>query len=175
MRSEADEAKIQSFMAAVGRRVTGAGAIYLAGGATAVLHGWRAMTIDVDIKPEPEPPGLFEALAAIKHEQDINVELASPDQFIPAVPGWRERSRFIAQHGPVEFFHYDPYGQALAKLQRRHDRDLRDVRSMLNAGMIRSRQLRDLFAQIEPRLIRFPAIDPAAFRAAVQRFYDENR
>jgi hypothetical protein len=175
VRSEADKSKIEAFMSAVGKRVTGGGTIYLTGGATAVLHGWRTMTIDVDIKPEPEPPGLFEALAILKEEVDINVELASPDQFIPALPGWRERSLFIAQHGAVQFYHYDFYAQALAKLQRGHDRDLHDVKSMLKAGLIRPSQLQEIFAQIEPQLIRYPAIDPATFRAALDRFCDENR
>lgn len=134
------------------------------------------MTIDVDIiKPNPEPRGLFEAIAAVKNELDINVELASPDHFIPAIPGWRERSLFIAQHGPVKFFHYDPYGQALAKLQRGHDRDLRDVRSMLKSGLVRREQLPEMFRQIEPDLIRYPALDPASFRAAVEIFCDENK
>jgi len=162
-------------MAALGNRVFGEGCIYLAGGATAVLHDWRPMTIDVDLKPDPEPAGLFEALALLKDELDINVELACPDQFIPAIPGWRERSRFIAQHGRLRFFHYDPYGQALSKLQRRHERDVRDVHSMLQSGMIETGRLLELFAQIEPQLIRYPAIDPASFRAAVTAFCHETR
>ncbi len=45
MRSEANRQKIEAFMAALGKRVLGEGSIYLTGGATAVLHGWRAMTI----------------------------------------------------------------------------------------------------------------------------------
>ncbi len=175
MRSEASKAKIEDFMAAVGKRVAGEGSIYLAGGATAVLHGWRLMTIDVDIKPDPEPAGLFEALAVLKNELDINVELACPDQFIPAVPGWRERSLFIGQHGAIQFFHYDPYGQALSKLQRGHERDFLDVRSMLKAGMIQKERLWEFFGRIEPQLIRYPAIEPSVFRAAVKNFCDENR
>jgi hypothetical protein len=174
MRSEADAAKIESFMATLGRRVAGEGSIYLAGGATAVLHGWRPMTIDVDLKPDPEPPGLFEALAVLKDELDINIELACPDQFIPAISGWRERSLFIGQFGAISFFHYDPYGQALSKLQRRHERDLHDVQSMLGAGMIQTGRLQKLFLQIEPQLIRYPAIDPATFRAVVEAFCHEN-
>lgn len=162
-------------MAALGEKVRGKGRIYLTGGATAVLHGWRPMTIDIDIKPEPEPAGLFEAIASLKNELDINVELASPDQFIPALPRWQERSLFIAAHGPVEFFHYDPHGQALAKLQRGHERDLLDVRSLLRDGLVQMDRLCEFFQLIEPQLIRFPAIDPAAFRAAVARFSDENR
>lgn len=170
MRAETDSSKLTEFMVQLGRRVTGAGCIYLAGGATALLHGWREATIDVDIKPDPEPDGLFEAIAMLKEELDINVELASPDDFIPAVPGWRERSLFIARHGLLEFFHYDPYGQALSKLQRGHERDLGDVRAMVKRGLVETRRLRDSFARIEPALVRYPAIDPASFRAAVEEF-----
>ena len=175
MRAETDLAKLQAFMVALGKQVRGAGRIYLTGGATALLHGWREMTIDVDLKPDPEPPGLFEALAVLKDQLDINVKLASPDDFIPAIPGWRERSLFIAQHGGVKFFHYDPYGQTLAKLQRGHDRDARDVQAMLKSGLVRVDRLGEMFRQIEPQLIRYPAIDPASFRAAVQKFCDENK
>ena len=57
MRADADQGKIERFMTALGERVTGAGNIYLTGGATAVLRHWRSMTVDVDIKPDPEPPG----------------------------------------------------------------------------------------------------------------------
>jgi hypothetical protein len=65
---------------------------------------------------------------------------------------------------------YDPYGQALSKLQRRHARDLLDVKSMLRDGLIRLGSLREMFDQIEPALIRYPAVDPASFRAAVEDF-----
>src|SRR5438477_8953745 len=127
MRGETDKTKLQRFMVALGERVRGDGTIFLTGGATAVLFNWRDATIDVDIKPDPEPPGLFEAIALLKDELDINVELASPDHFIPAVPGWRERRIVIDRRGFVTFYHYDPYGQVLSKLQRRHDRDLADA------------------------------------------------
>lgn len=175
MRGQTDKTKLEAFMAALGARVRGEGAIFLTGGATAVLNNWRQTTIDVDIKPDPEPAGLFEAIAELKDELSLNVELASPDHFIPAIPGWRERSRFIARHGRVEFFHYDPYGQALSKLQRRHERDMVDVESMLQAGMIQPDRLLERFAEIEPQLIRYPAIDPASFRAAVVNFCQARR
>ena len=174
MRAETDKKKLETFMAELGKRVRGEGRIYLTGGATALLYGWRATTIDVDLKPDPEPAGLFEALAGLKDQLDVNVELASPDHFIPVLPGWRERSLFIARHGKIEFFHYDPYGQALSKLQRRHDRDLVDVRALLREGLVRVDRLRESFAQIEPELIRYPAIDSASFRTAVLEFCNEN-
>lgn len=162
-------------MSQLGRRVRGEGTIYLTGGATAVWYNWRAMTVVVDIKPDPEPAGLFEALARLKEELEINVELAAPDHFIPTLPGWRERSIFIAQHGHIRFFHYDPYSQVLSKLQRGHARDKSDVQAMLQAQLIQIDKLSQLFAQIEPQLIRYPAIDPASFRAAVEEFCNANR
>lgn len=161
-------------MRALGDRVRGEGRIYLTGGATALLYGWRETTIDIDLKPDPEPAGLFEAIAAIKDALDVNVELASPDDFIPAVPGWRERSIHIARHGLLDFFHYDPYGQALSKLQRRHDRDLVDVWALRERGVIDAERLRAMFALIEPDLIRYPAIDPGSFQESVRRFCDEH-
>jgi Nucleotidyltransferase of unknown function (DUF6036) len=170
MRSVTDKAKLEAFMVALGNQVKGEGIIYLTGGATALLQGWRSMTIDVDIKPEPEPPGFFEALAKLKNELDINIKLASPEQFIPAIPGWRERSPFIVRRGPLEFFHYDLYGQALSKWHRGHDRDLHDVKSMLQDELIRLDRLWKMFLQIEPMLIRYPAVDAAVFRSTVAEF-----
>lgn len=77
------------------------------------------------------------------------------------------------RHGLVSFFHYDPYGQVLSKVQRGHDRDLRDARSFVRAGLIDVRRLRNAFEEIEPLLIRYPAIDAASFRAAVMEFCDQ--
>lgn len=96
--------------------------------------------------------------------------MASPDQFIPALPGWRERSLLIARHGHVEFFHYDFYSQALAKLQRAHDRDLRDAHALVTRGFVQPRDLAARFRDIEPQLVRHPAIDPASFCSAVVDF-----
>ena len=66
MRAETDKAKVEAFMTALGRRVEGPGRIYFAGGATALLYGWRTSTIDIDLKADPEPPKFFEAIAILK-------------------------------------------------------------------------------------------------------------
>jgi hypothetical protein len=157
-------------MDALGRRVTSPGRIYLTGGATALLHGWRPMTVDVDMKADPEPRGLFEAIAVLKDELAVNIELACPSDFIPELPGWRERCLFIASCGKLEFYHYDPYSQALSKIERGHPRDLKDVEAMFDAGLVLPELLIALFQQIEPLLIRYPALDHASFRAAVSAF-----
>ncbi len=173
MRLPVQRQKLEALMAALGHRVTSAGRIYLTGGATALLHGWRPMTVDVDLKADPEPAGFFEAIAVLKDELAVNIELASPDDFIPALPRWRERSLFIARHGLIDFYHYDLYSQALAKLERGHARDVTDVTAMRQAGLIRPDLLFQLFLQIEPLIIRYPALDPKSFRAVVEAFCSE--
>lgn len=157
-------------MTELAARVRGPGRIYLVGGATAVLHGWRESTIDIDLKADPEPPGFFETIAALKDELLVNVELASPDQFLPELPAWRERSLFIACHGELEFFHYDPYSQALAKIERDHPRDRTDLEAFAASGLVDPAQLRQLFSKIQADLIRFPAVDAASLSDKVEKW-----
>ncbi len=51
--------KLQTLMTALGRAVKSPGRIYLTGGATALLHGWRPMTVDIELKADPEPSGFL--------------------------------------------------------------------------------------------------------------------
>jgi len=88
----------------------------------------------------------------------------------PVGPGWRERSRFIARHGEVDFFHYDFVSQALAKLARAHDRDLADAREMLARGLVTREDLREAFAAVRAGLLRFPSLDERAFAARLEAF-----
>jgi hypothetical protein len=173
MRAELDAARVRALLRALGHAARGPGRIYLTGGTTAVLEGWRTSTVDADLKMDPEPPGVFEAISRIKDELDVNVELASPDDFIPPLPGWPQRSRAIARHGAVEFYHYDDYAQALAKVERGHDRDLADVRAMIQRGLVTPAELRRLFAAIEPELIRYPAVDADVFRRKLEELLAE--
>ena len=167
MRHETNRERVEKLMAGLGRAAREPGRIYFTGGVSAVLIGWREMTMDVDLKPDPEPEGIFDALARLKEEIEINIELASPDDFIPALDGWQSRSVFIARHGWIDFFHYDFYAQALAKIERDHDRDRRDVAQMFERGLVEKDRLLDCFREIEPKLARFPAIEPRAFALRV--------
>ena len=157
-------------MRSLGAAASSEGTIYFTGGVCAVLFGWREQTIDVDLKADPEPHGFFECLPGLKDRLDINIELASPDLFIPALPGWRERSPFIARHGKVDFHHYDFYGQALAKLERDHPRDRLDVQCMVRDGLVEPDRLAVLFEEVEGNLIRFPAVDAKSLRQRVLDF-----
>jgi len=167
MRALADADRIRRFMKALGAEAHTETRVYFTGGATAVLFDWRSTTIDVDIKIVPETDTLLRAIPRIKETLNINVELASPADFIPVPPGWEERSRFIAHEGNTAFYHFDLYAQALAKVERGHTQDVDDVRTMLRLGLIESDGALRYFETIEPELYRFPAIDPPSLRRAV--------
>ena len=141
--------------------------VYATGGVTAVLFGWRETTIDVDLNIIPESDEIFRAIPLLKEQLHLNVELASPDLFIPPLPGWETRSPFIVREGRVDWHHYDPYAQALAKIERGHDRDRDDVRELLRRGLIEAAAVRAHFEAIKPALLRYPALDPEAFERKV--------
>jgi hypothetical protein len=170
MREAADADRIRRFMRALGAAAPEEGTCYLVGGGTAVLLGWRESTIDVDIELDPEQDELLRALPAIKDELRINVELASPRQFIPLPAGWEERSPSVGREGRLTFKHFDLVSQALAKVERGHAQDLEDARHLIDRGLVEAGQLRAAFDEIEPQLYRFPAIDPADFRRRVEEF-----
>lgn len=171
MRDLADEEQIERFMRALGRAAEVEGRVYLTGGATAVLHGWRASTIDVDIKVIPDRDELLRAIPRLKEELNLNVELAAPSDFIPVLDGWEERSPLIRREGRISFHHFDPVAQALAKAERGHEQDLLDVKQMIASGLVDPADARAQFDLIEPELYRFPAIDPASFRRSVEELF----
>lgn len=142
--------------------------MYLTGGATAVLEGWRPSTVDVDVRFEPDSEEPLRRIADLKEKLELNVELASPLDFLPPLEGWRERSPFRLREGNLEVFDFDPYSQALSKLERGFDLDLRDVASMVDSGLVEPRRLLELFEGIEGELFRFPAVDPAHLRREVE-------
>ena len=169
MREAVTAPRLRAFMRALAAEAREPGRIYLTGGASAVLQGWREGTVDVDLKIVPENDRLLRAIPDLKEKLHINVELASPADFVPPLRGWEERSPFIAQEGPLAFHHFDFYTQALAKLERGHRKDLDDVAAMVRDGLVDPRRLVELFEEVEDSLYRYPAIDPKALWAAVER------
>jgi hypothetical protein len=168
MRRLADRGQILLFMERLGRESLSPARVYFTGGASALLHEWRAATVDIDLRIEPDTGDVLRAIPALKEELELNVELASPGDFIPELPGWRERSPFIAREGPLSFHHYDFNAQALSKIERSHARDLVDVTAMIDRGLVLRADLLRFFQMIEPELFRYPAIHGPTFRRAVE-------
>ena len=171
MRERADETRIRALLRELGRHAKAPARVYLTGGATAVLEGWRSSTIDVDLSFEPEDDALLRVLPELKERLDVNIELVAPGDFIPALPDWRDRSPFVCRVGVIDVYHLDPYSQALSKVERAFEHDLADVEAMLDTGLVEAGLALELFRRIEADLYRYPAIDPAAFAAKVRRAF----
>jgi hypothetical protein len=173
MREAVTAPRLRVFMRALAAEAREPGRIYLTGGASAALQGWRDDAIDVDCVIPSREDGeesrarSLAALGMTREKLHINVELASPADFVPPLRGWEERSPFIAQEGPLAFHHFDFYTQALAKLERGHRKDLDDVGAMVRDGLVDPKRLVELFDEVEPSLYRYPAVDPNSLRAAV--------
>lgn len=171
MREVVDRERVARVAAAMGAAADREVRIYFTGGVTAVLSGWRASTVDIDLIAVPDSGALMRAIPALKESLAVNIEFASPAHFIPVPAGWEERSPFVFRHGRASFHHFDLVAQALAKLERRHARDRTDVREMVARGLVDAASVRAQFEAIEPELYRFPAIDPPTFRRAVDEAF----
>ena len=169
MREPVDLTRLHRFIRALGASARESARVYLTGGATAVLHGWRASTIDIDVKFVPERDELFRAIPDLKERLRVNVELASPADFIPVRIDWEAQSPFIAREGPLDFHHFDLCAQALAKIERGHVQDTQDVQELLRRGLVTREQIARYFESIAPQIYRYPALDPVSFRARVER------
>lgn len=153
MRRLATAERIRSFLSRLGAAAREPTTAYLTGGSTAVLLGWRDSTIDINLKLVPHSGSLLRVVPRLKDELEINVELASPDLFIPVPPRWEDRSPWEATEGMLVVRHFDLTAQAMAKRCW-----IRVEREGLLASLL----------AIEDELYRFPATDPPSFRRAVE-------
>ena len=174
MRHPVTALRLNEFMKALGNGARSPARIFLVGGASAVLLGWRESTIDIDLKAIPDRDDILRQLSVLKERLEVNIELASPDDFIPEVPGWEGRSKFIRQEGQLTFLHYDFYAQALAKAERRHDSDLNDVDQMIRVKLVDPHRFLEMFLQIEHEIQKFPALDARSFRRSVEAIVERH-
>ncbi|MEX1141199.1 MAG: DUF6036 family nucleotidyltransferase [Thermoleophilaceae bacterium] len=175
MRARADAEQVRALARDLDRFARDDVTIYLTGGATAVIEGWRDSTVDIDLRVEPDSDDVMRRIAGAKDDLDLNIELASPPDFIPELPGWRDRSPFVFREGRVTVRHFDPYSQALAKIERGFELDETDVRAMIDGGLVEPDRLLRLYAEIEPALFRYPRIDADDFRRKLERAVESER
>lgn len=139
---------VEEFMQTVGRLAHGRPEMrfYLAGGATAILFGFRNGTVDIDLAGELDP--LFQEIPKITDDLDINIEAATPTDFVPSLAGEADRHVYIATYGRASFFHFDPYAQAFSKIVRAHGTDIEDAANLARSGRVQARRLLRLVKDI---------------------------
>jgi hypothetical protein len=143
--------------------------VYLVGGSTAVVMGWRASSVDIDLCSDQ--PDVFRDIQAIKERLDLNIEFARPEDFVPPLRGSPERHVHIDTVGTVSFLHYDPYAQLLSKVVRGFQRDLADARHLVASGMVDPAEFRKLVAEIpDSAYSRYPNLSRGGVEEAVTEF-----
>jgi hypothetical protein len=175
VREVADAGRVRELMRSLGRLARDSASIYFTGGATAVLYGWRASTVDVDLRVEPDRDEILRDLVALKERLNINIELASPQDFVPVSADWRAQSPFIERQGRISFHHFDLYAQALSKAERHHAQDIDDIRAMLGLGLIQPEAMLRYHERVATELHRYPAIEAEALRSAVESLFGTGR
>lgn len=143
--------------------------VYLVGGGTAVLEGWRESSIDADLYAKQND--VFRDVQNIKERLNLNIEFVRPEDFVPPLKGSEDRHVFIQAVGRVSFYHYDPYAQLLSKVIRGFARDLTDAKAFVTSGMVDPDRFGKLVQSIPEALYaKYPRLSSAAVRAAVDDF-----
>ncbi len=154
-RANVDRSRIDRFLQELGRAFRHPARLYIVGGAVLVYEQLRVATLDINLSIEVDGAhhgDLMRQIARLKDQLSVNVEEASPADFIPIPLGWRERSPYAGRFGQIDVFYFDPVSTALSKLDRGHDDDFAAVRTVLAAGMITPVDLRSAWEEIAPRL-----------------------
>ncbi len=119
-----------------------------------VFEGFRNQTLDIDISFEVDDDYHSDFIAVVrdlKEQLSLNIEEASPSDFIPVPAGHRERSPYIGRYGQLEVFHYDLYSMALSKIERGTESDFEDVLILLQSGRIDMHVLSQYFEETVAR------------------------
>ena len=155
MRPPIDRLRVHYFLVKLGMAFRHPARLFLVGGTTLVYEGLREQSLDIDISYEvavEHETAFSSAIQSLKEELQVNVELASPGDFIPLPAGWKDRAKFVGRFGQVDVFHFDLYSTALSKIERGREGDFQDVLAMLRASQIEIVELRAAFENIMPRV-----------------------
>lgn len=98
--------------------------------------------------------GFFESLPKLKDDLRMNLDVASPANFIPELPAWRDRSLFIARHGRIDFHHTISTARRSPGFFAITSAMERELLGMLDARLNEPARLRELSESIKPQLIR---------------------
>ena len=167
MRPSVDKTAIESFLQQLGRTFRKPGRLYLVGGAALVHAGVRpGFTQDIDIQVSGANEGeLIVAIQRLIQQLQINVEFASPADFIPLPSQWEMHAQYVGRYGGVDVFYFDFYSIALSKIERGNSRDIADVELLVQQGIITLNELdaayREVLAQLGQG--RYPRITPQRF------------
>jgi len=167
MRPNVDKARIEDFLRNLGRIFRKPGRLYLVGGAALVHLGVRSgFTQDIDVEIAGSNSGdMFAAIRGLVEQMNINVEFASPRDFIPLPSQWEMHARYIGRYGSIDVFYFDFYSIALSKIDRGNTRDISDVKLLLGQNIITLPELDTAYEEVLAQMGKgtYARLDPQRF------------
>lgn len=169
MRPDVDRKAIEAFLQQLGRSYRKPGRLYLVGGAALIHANVRpGFTQDIDIQVAGSNEGeLIVAIQRLIQQMQINIEFASPKDFIPLPSQWEAHAQFVGRYGSIDVFYFDFYSIALSKMERGNSRDIEDVKLLVQQKRITLPELDRAYQEVLAQLGkgRYPKITPERFAA----------
>lgn len=169
MRQSVGRQDIEHFLVEVGRTRL-PGQIYIVGGAALIHKGIRpGQTLGIDIQITSDPANLTAQIVQLKQKLNINIEFASPGDFMPLPAQWEVRSEFIRRYGQVDAFYFDWYSIALSKAQRANPQDVVDLQLLVRQHFVDLAELDVLYQDVLNKIGK-PPYDRLLPNLSQQRF-----
>ncbi len=172
MRRSVDKTTIESFLQELGRTFHKPGRLYLVRGAALVHSGVRSgFTEDIDVQVNGANEGdLIVAIQKLIERLQINIEFAAPGDFMPLPSQWEAQARFVGRYGSIDVFYFDFYSIALSKIERGNNRDIADVKLLVQQGIITLDELDKAYQEVLAQLGkgRYPRVTPQRFAERYQ-------
>lgn len=108
---------------------------------------------------------LIVAVQRLIQQMQVNVEFASPADFIPLPSQWEMHAQYVGRYGGVDVFYFDFYSIALSKIERGNNRDIADVKQLVEQSIISLHELDTAYQEVLSQLGqgRYPRITPQRF------------
>jgi hypothetical protein len=117
-----DRPRLTQFLDLLGRRLRRPTRFYLVDGSVLIDLRLRPTTLDIAHAAEADEPialsELEEAIRSLRQQLDLNIEPASPADFLPVPASALSQSQFVRQHGPLSVYYYLLPTHVIAKVAR---------------------------------------------------------
>ncbi|MGH2461227.1 MAG: DUF6036 family nucleotidyltransferase [Chloroflexota bacterium] len=173
MREYAERSRIDHFLRTLGRRLSFPIRLYLVGGSIIVDLGLRAATLDLGYVVDADDTRALEdferLIPVLKNELQINVEPASPADFIPVPANVLARSPYVRSYGKVSVYYYDLPSVVISKVARGAERDLADIESLVQTGAVTWQKVEDTWQEMRKSPRGWLRHDPAEIERKLQK------
>jgi hypothetical protein len=152
VRHRTDRERLTSFLDTLGRRLRRPVRFYLVGGSVLIDLGLRGTTLGINCSADADDPSaltdLERPIRVLKNDLDVNVEPASPADFLPTPRSVFGRSRYVGRHGQLDV-HYDHLPSlVLVRAARGLEQDLADAERLISAGEVDWRDVEAMWSEV---------------------------